>query len=652
MPIIAECSGCGKQYRFGEERAGQKLPCKECGGTIRVPSPRGGRSSGARESAYAPAPRNAGYGQPARRPSAGGGSGKLIVMIVIVSAVALIGVGGGIFAITWMMKSRGVPANGNLAAQGTPATGAGGQAANSNVDNSGLSEAEKAQRDAEYRERLAQQRVQSALAERDNLAREYGQDKVVTIVFDDVLGDSDAANKYLQRKVFRAAYADYKAGQDRANQQTDQNREAAKQQAISQHQQTWGGFGPTFVHYQYQQVESDVPYPQTINGGKTGNSYIYYAGPALNPQEFAQRLGVGTVTSVSGREIRIRAQLPVPIPDPDVEELAIAYGLEKVVRVRVNGAAGDEERVRLYLENETTRLGDNNAKIQMVALKTLGGGSYEFFAAPVNDIQIFGERIQWGTIASADRAAMLLTIDAKLPETLPSKEELDAIRKKKEEEERAIWQADVEQRARPGEAQLDWIVRVLTEKNSFANEKALRALSLLDVEPDRLEEVSNLLIQTLPEQKWHIDLHLASMMQWKTDKTEAAVLSLGGQHRGQKENEALMNALVKLGTEKSATALASALPDFFTGDMCVAYLIEMGPIAEEPVAAFLKNQDAKVRSRVYSVLAEIGTTKTAAKVRSNERIEENAAMKQQAADCVAAIKARIDANPAPEVPSK
>lgn len=37
MSLIAECQDCGKEYAFRNDRAGQVLPCKECGGRIRVP---------------------------------------------------------------------------------------------------------------------------------------------------------------------------------------------------------------------------------------------------------------------------------------------------------------------------------------------------------------------------------------------------------------------------------------------------------------------------------------------------------------------------------------------------------------------------------------------------------------------------------------
>lgn len=40
MPIVVECSTCGKKYRFADERAGESIPCKECGSDIDVP---GGR---------------------------------------------------------------------------------------------------------------------------------------------------------------------------------------------------------------------------------------------------------------------------------------------------------------------------------------------------------------------------------------------------------------------------------------------------------------------------------------------------------------------------------------------------------------------------------------------------------------------------------
>jgi len=50
MSISAECQCCGKQYRLGEDRAGQKLACKACGELFQVPRSRDSQSSQRRPS--------------------------------------------------------------------------------------------------------------------------------------------------------------------------------------------------------------------------------------------------------------------------------------------------------------------------------------------------------------------------------------------------------------------------------------------------------------------------------------------------------------------------------------------------------------------------------------------------------------------------
>ncbi len=71
------------------------------------------------------------------------------------------------------------------------------------------------------------------------------------------------------------------------------------------------------------------------------------------------------------------------------------------------------------------------------------------------------------------------------------------------------------------------------------------------------------------------------------------------------------------------------------------YLIEMGPIAEEPVLRFLKHENAKVRSRVYTILMEIGGSETMKKIRTNIKLENDAGMKAAAEACMEEVRARV-----------
>ncbi|MEZ6059580.1 MAG: hypothetical protein R3C19_04390 [Planctomycetaceae bacterium] len=629
MPIVAECYDCGKQYRFGDERAGSRLPCKACGGTIDVP----GKKRSRQPSTTRALPPAMGSGSRTRTRST---SSRTPIIIAAVAAGILVGGGGlAMMAVTLFNDadtSNSVAAN--------PAGDAGSSDANT-ITPADLTDKEKAEREALYQENLARQRLANSKVERESLARQYGEDKVVTVVFTDVVGDSLAANKYLNRKVFRAAYKDYQAGQERADQQTEQNKKAAEQQALAQHQQNWGGFGPTLVTYRYQRVRSDVPYPSIVTVGRVGNTYTFHAAPALNPREFAERLGVGNVSNVQGREVRIQALLPTPIPDPDVEELALEYGLSNVYKISVQAASGEPDRVQLYLENETTPLGLDGKRLSIAGMKALGSGAYEFSAGPIPDPQVFGERITWGSVQSISAGDRIISVQASLPENLPSKEELDAVKKKQKELDDAIRKADWEHRPRPNESELDWAVRVITNNDSFAAEKAYKALAIMEVDESRREEISELLLSAARTGARGLEHYIPAMVVWKTDETEKVILSISNDRHFHREAEALMKALADLKTEQSAKMLASAVADFHNGDKSVQYLNEMGPFAEDAVLDYIEHRDERTRERVYNVLAVIGGRRSLSAVNKNLRQETNARMKAIAAECSEVIRKRM-----------
>ncbi len=631
MAIVAECYDCGKQYRFGDERAGNRLPCKACGGTIDVPGSKRSRTVPPTRSL----PPARGSKPVRRRKSSSSGTTPLVIGAVIAGVV----IGGGVLVLVAVKMFSG---SGDSAAVADGSDAARSSVAPADRNSaSELTDAQRAERDALYQANLERQRAANSKTERESLIRRYGADKVVTVVFSDVIGDSLAANKYLNRKVFRAAYQDYEAGQERAKQATEQNKQAAEQQALAQHQQNWGGFGPSMVTYRYQQVRSDVPYPTIVNGGHVGNSYTYHAAPALNPREFAERLGVGNVSSVQGRDIQILALLPTPIPDPDVEELALEYGLSNVYQIDIQGAEGEPDRVQLYLENETTPLGLDGNRLAMAGMKPLGDGAYQFSAGPIPDPHVFASRLTWGSLLSVNTADRIITMQANLPETLPGKAELDAVKQKQKELEDAIRKADWEHRPRPNESELDWAVRVINNSDTYGMEKAYKALAIVTVDEDRREEISEILLSAARTGARGLEHLVPAMINWKTDETEKVILSISKDRHYHKEAEALMKGLADLKTEQTAKMLASALADFHNGDNSVQYLISMGPFAEDAVLDFVRHNDDRTRERVYNVLAEIGGRSSLTAVNRNMREEKNARLKAIAGECSERIRERM-----------
>ncbi|HUG92498.1 MAG TPA: HEAT repeat domain-containing protein [Planctomycetaceae bacterium] len=266
---------------------------------------------------------------------------------------------------------------------------------------------------------------------------------------------------------------------------------------------------------------------------------------------------------------------------------------------------------------------------------------------------MFSERIAWGRTESIDEASRTLRVAADLPADLPARPtaaELAAQREKEWEE----WRnrpSDWDREPKKGEDFYDWALRVIKGGNPFAAKAALTQLRLRDPEPDKLEDVSKVLIATLSDSR-NLEEHVEAMLVWRTEATEKAILALGGSHEAWVNSEPLMNALVKLGSRNAARALASGLNDFFVGEKVVSRLIEIGPVAEEFVLPFLDHTDARVRRRAYTVLAEIGGRKSLSRLRSNIGKERDEPMKSLARSTHETAKERADAADAAEKDEK
>lgn len=494
---------------------------------------------------------------------------------------------------------------------------------------------------AAYEARMERGRMQNAETQRAEMAQKVGADKVVTVIVKGVPGDPVAADKYLNRKLFRAVYHDYKEAASRAQAQTEQNKEQAKQQALAQAQQP-GGFGPMFVHFRYQQVDSDLPYPRIIAGSKANGTFIYHASPVLGLEPFAARFDIGEKRTIDhgSRTVTIEAQLPNPVPDPDVEELYLQYGRDAVARIHIKGATGELDRVTYYLETETTKL-DPATNLAVAGLKMTAPGEYDLFVAPVSDLAVFAARINYGTVAETDPAIRVITVDAKLPEDLPARPsaaELAEIRRKEWDKH---WNKPsiFDDKPRDGEDFYAWAFRVIKGNHSSAAKAALLELTLKEVDDEQLEEVSKTLIATLKD-TWNVPEHLDAMAVWKGEGTEKAILGLIGNIHYHRHSKAIMDCLAKFGTKESARALTMGLADRTYGDDAVQALLEIGPVAEEFVVKFVDHRDEAVRNRVYDVLAEIGTEKSIAKLRSNVTKEKESFMKDRAKEVIEQIKLR------------
>lgn len=614
MAMFAQCGSCGREYKVRSDRAGTTLQCKDCGADFKVPRKKGGNSKSSTGSS---------------RMSAGMGLGvALLVGLVFVGKV---------------VKNK-APRILSAVSRATRNSG--------DDDSQAVQPPQAGQQNVAFRQSVQSPLSNNVKSRHDQMIERFGANNIVTIKFHGVTGDPARAKRYLHRKVFRVSHKYHEAGRQVAANQTQKNKEIAEKKAIEEfkRQNSEKLFFTQWVYYRYRRVDSKVPYPVIDFVGQEGSTYTYRVAPAPNPREFGDSLGIGSA-SVANRNIDIQTVLPSPIPDPDVEELYAEHGEKYVIKVRITGCHGQPSAVRHFLVTEamkTNALG----RLSVAGLEQTESDVYEFQAGAIHDVELFAENFSCADLVEFDPQTRVLLMKADFPDPFPTKWELkeaeEAERERMEvkreadrKEKKAIWDADFQKKPRPGESELDWAVRMITEKDIRGIPKALDALAVMEVDLERREEVSRLLCSKLGEHLYDIEKLLPAMLQWKTEETEPAVLKLGGKHRASWDNPPIMDALVKLGTPVCAEALASGLADWHSGDDTVRFLIEFGPKAEEAVLKYIKHKDARVRGRVYAVLMDIGGQESLTPLRSNVRLEQDDRMKSTAQDCYDLVKERV-----------
>ncbi len=490
--------------------------------------------------------------------------------------------------------------------------------------------------------RTERERVKPVEQQKDELQKKFGADRIVTVIVKNATGDSATTDRYLNRKLFRAAYSDYKA--------------ASSGEPASDQTKVHALFDSQFVRGQYKQLNSRLAYPQIFPSARAKSSLTYYVVPVVDPDGFASRIGLGGTPIVDSetRAITVEAELPSPIPDPDIDELGLQYGPETVAKIRVNSAKGPADNVRYYLEWQTA-LAEPSGMLAMIGTKGLGPGNFELSVAPVSDLQAFASRIGYGTVAMIEPKSRTITIDANLPAELPNRpSDVELIEVRRRELDRLQNQPLVD-KPRPGEDFFVWAVRSLKSHQPGPMKTALTELKKKDVDEVHRREVAETLISTL-KGSLHIPEHLDAMTVWKTDGTDRAITGLIGNPLHRQHSPAIIAALAKIGSKEAARAVSAGFTDETYGEIAARSLIEMGSVGEEFVIKYLDHRDEYMRTRAYEVLSEIGTDKSLQKLRSCITKEKDPFLKGRVKEVIEKIKergtdAKAPADPdAPSVP--
>lgn len=373
------------------------------------------------------------------------------------------------------------------------------------------------------------------------------------------------------------------------------------------------------------------------------------------------------------------------------------YGKNSIVRIRVDleGSTSYGPQASQYLSRmatETIRKTGTKGGYQAV-VRGIGDNRFEVVAGPVDDVQNCADSISWGDVKKVDVSGRIIRVAAVLPdadklaattsianrstskktfEQIAAEQRANEIKRAAEakireaeraarahqadlnakaaaklaeqkrlqrEEERIIRDADRKHIPRPGESTMEWVNREFDTDSSMG--RFFESLGKMDVEKENRDAISQLLIEYLRDNGTSNFAELLdAMLKWRTPAVESEILSLVGDPQYRLQGKPLMRALEKLGTPEAAEKLAVAIPDFFSGDGSVNHLIRMGAAAEEAVLNYRKHDEAKVRSRVYRILAEIGTEKSLEPLEQNRRLEKNADMKAQAKQTIEKIRER------------
>ncbi|MCC7419353.1 MAG: hypothetical protein IT428_03635 [Planctomycetaceae bacterium] len=561
-------------------------------------------------------------------------------------------------------------------------------------------------RQAAYEERLEAERGKRGLSDKTQFEQQFGRDKTATITITGLTGDAAALDYYINRKLFKAAWADYDAAAKRAQAQNEANKQAAEQKAVQEHKQQWGDFGPGMIWYRYQPVKCDLPYPTIKKGTRAEGTFVYYVAPVLNLDEFSRRFDIGRVTQIdqAGRSLQLQSLLPDPVPDIDLEELLINHGKDSVAKIVVTGATQEKERVSYFLEKQAVRLHPSTT-LELVGPKMSKVGEFEMSVGPATDLNALANRIDFGKVTNVDPATRTITVQAALPADLPPRptpEELHAERMK-------AWDkpSDMDTKPRGDEDEVTWVLRILKGKHVFAVDAVHARLKGMKPSDEDKAKIVEALIATLGDTP-RLEAHLDSMRQFQTPEVEKAIIDLLNvkrtfssendvvyrhlksikfteenqkyleetivnnvpkgpfysdqyfdlmlAHRSKAVDRALINmlgdsshshapvikAVAKLGTTEAAMGLIGRLGNFFDKDEARQALVTMGPKAEDAVLKLVDNPSVEVRVVAYGLLTQVGTEKSLTKLKAQQTKDRDRNGKPAAKQAYELLKSRLD----------
>lgn len=503
------------------------------------------------------------------------------------------------------------------------------------------------QRLLDQKKQAEQQRIKMRL-------EEAAKRKAAIVVVTDVVGEPNEASYYLVRRFEKALRHYYMEAVERAKQKTEQNRKSAEQEAKAKAKNTFS----LVVFYQYRQEFPDLPAPMAKELSRTDDGEITFeVAPVPDVNDFARRVEIGRVLNVDAgkRKVTIQSLIPAPVPDVDREELEIAYGLGKAATVWVNGVE-PRPNVDRYLSDQLMQYVKSvgGGGIVLGPFRPQGTGRLRFQVAPVEDVEAFASLIKFGSPDEIDVAKRIINVTAKLPDELPDPvarslagpsneggtpdpNDINMARKRN-------LPTNADKEPRPGEDELAWIIRILANGTSFAQQAAIERLEKIEEIPDQQREALVDAMEEMIREDTFFGKVTERVVERFAQLDESRAITLLIEQLTDRRSSAsrVVYALAKIKNPRAAEAIASMMTDFFTAKDASAALRRMGPVAEDAVLELSNSSALSMQVEACKILGVVGTEKSLRKLKGLAARARNPELRTIAANSVRLIEGRLE----------
>ena len=465
------------------------------------------------------------------------------------------------------------------------------------------------------------------------------------------LTEAGGADAFVYEQLRKAAGQFYQEQTAGSRARTEANRKRAEREAVRD------AHPMQMVWYNYELAEAEIGNSRVKSGPVRDDERVYYLFPLpdLDRLEVEAR-GLRQLSVDPGsRTVTLRSDLPDPLPDGEPDKLASLYPPEKRLRltVKYDTRFGEDAARQSWIRQQAgaPEMTPDGDRLLSVAKHRWLSSPNEMVltVAPVDDPAVYRDLLTFGDVTDFDPAARRIELVAKIPADVLERAEERA------ELERAARMGRDDREPAPGEARTIWAARVLKSSDDhWARRDAFKHLARTLPEESTGQERAvvgdALLFASRAPERAEIDELTDLLLIWRPEGFGEAVrdrlVSSEMWHREKQETLRKLAAIDDPAARAAAAEAAVALADeTWVGETAVEVLFGLGPAAEDAVLGRLDDPKPATRRDVATLLARIGTEKSAERLLSQSRLETDRALsKHLKAARIAILKRLRDAD--------